>query len=248
MASVEFWALYIPVLIAAPVIGSFLATAAIRIERGENFVLGRSRCDHCHRILAVRDLIPLISAVSTDGRCRHCGARIDRFHSIIELTSLLIPVALILMAPDDRFWPGLCLGFTLLFLAAVDARTMTLPLTANLALVAGGIAFSLSGGPVSFSDSLLGTGTGYLAFYLISRVYAEIRGQDGLGGGDAILFAAGGAWTGWYSLPWIALLGSVAALLWLLLHHKFAKKKPGKSRIPFGPFLCFVIFFLFLYF
>jgi len=50
-------------------------------------------------------------------------------------------------------------------------------------------------------------------FVLIELTYRRLRGQDGLGRGDAKLLAAGGAWCGWSGLPLIVLISSALALI-----------------------------------
>ena len=46
----------------------------------------RSRCLSCGHQLGLRDLIPLISWLSTRGRCRYCGKRIGYFEPLMELS------------------------------------------------------------------------------------------------------------------------------------------------------------------
>jgi len=49
-----------PVL-AAPLIGSFLGTLIQRLPAGRKAVFGRSSCPHCHHLLGLRDLVPILS-------------------------------------------------------------------------------------------------------------------------------------------------------------------------------------------
>ena len=46
----------------------------------------RSRCLSCGHQLGLRDLIPLISWLSTRGRCRYCDKRIGYFEPLMELS------------------------------------------------------------------------------------------------------------------------------------------------------------------
>lgn len=57
--------------------GSFLNCAAWRIVHGESVLHGRSHCDACGHVLAVRDLIPVVSYLAAHGRCRYCGAKLS---------------------------------------------------------------------------------------------------------------------------------------------------------------------------
>jgi prepilin signal peptidase PulO-like enzyme (type II secretory pathway) len=45
----------------------------------------RSHCPTCGTTLQARDLVPLLSWLSTGGRCRHCGATIGARYLWIEL-------------------------------------------------------------------------------------------------------------------------------------------------------------------
>lgn len=74
------------------VLGSFIATLVLRWPAGRS-VLGRSQCDGCGRQLGALDLVPLLSAIASRGRCRECGGAIDRFHGRVELGSALLGVA-----------------------------------------------------------------------------------------------------------------------------------------------------------
>src|SRR3990167_3921575 len=74
-------------------VGSFLNVLVDRLQNNENPLTGRSHCDHCKKTLAWYDLIPLLSFVSTKGKCRYCGYRLSLFYPSIELvTGLLFTV------------------------------------------------------------------------------------------------------------------------------------------------------------
>jgi leader peptidase (prepilin peptidase) / N-methyltransferase len=52
-----------------------------------------------------------------------------------------------------------------------------------------------------------------LSFEGLAFGYRRLRGQEGLGGGDAKLIAAAGAWCGLALLPFVILGSAVAGLL-----------------------------------
>src|SRR5579859_2666883 len=72
-------------LVAAPVIGSFLSVIVVRLPHGLPIAWDRSRCPHCHRTLAPRDLVPLLSWLITLGRCRYCARQISLLYPGLEL-------------------------------------------------------------------------------------------------------------------------------------------------------------------
>src|ERR1043166_6992615 len=76
------------VLLAAPFIGSFLGTLALRLPKGEPVLGGRSACPACGHVLGPLELIPLASWAILRGRCRSCGAAISAFYPAIALAAL----------------------------------------------------------------------------------------------------------------------------------------------------------------
>jgi leader peptidase (prepilin peptidase) / N-methyltransferase len=104
--------------LAAPAIGSFIGVLAVRIPAGSPVLFSRSKCDHCHTPLAWMDLVPFLSAMVLRGRCRYCGAKIGRFHPLVELAALLPPL---IFTPTLSGWPmlgGDVAGWTVIYLLA----------------------------------------------------------------------------------------------------------------------------------
>jgi leader peptidase (prepilin peptidase) / N-methyltransferase len=56
-----------------------------RLEKGEDFVKGRSYCPHCKHSLAWYDLVPVFSFLLLLGKCRYCRAKISVQYPIVEL-------------------------------------------------------------------------------------------------------------------------------------------------------------------
>lgn len=117
------------------VIGSFLATLVVRWPQGRSVLRGRSHCDGCGVALGPRDLVPLLSASLTRGRCRTCGSAIDPRHWQIELGCLVIGMLSGVAVPGPAGLAGAAFGWLLLTLAALDIADYWLPdaLTATLA-------------------------------------------------------------------------------------------------------------------
>jgi prepilin signal peptidase PulO-like enzyme (type II secretory pathway) len=72
-----------------------------------------------------------------------------------------------------------------------------------------------------------------------------VRGRVGLGGGDAKLFAAIGAWIGWPGLPSVLLISGFAGLTYAFLRGR-GRLRPH-DRIPFGPALALGGWIVWLY-
>ena len=74
--------------------GSFFTLAIYRIPRHQDIVKTRSYCPTCKHKLGFFDCFPILSYVSTIGRCRYCRRPISIRYPIIELASgfaFLIP-------------------------------------------------------------------------------------------------------------------------------------------------------------
>lgn len=122
----------------------------------------------------------------------------------------------------------------LLALSFIDVKYFRLPDSLTFPLIGLGIAYSwiVLGEPL---NAVMGAGLGYFAFVGLAYLFKIFRGVDGLGRGDAKLFAVGGAWCGWVSLPTIALIASLIGIVFAFL--PLIRKRNEKGWIPFGPFL-----------
>ncbi len=138
---------------------------------------------------------------------------------------------------------------TLAAVAVIDLRSFRIPDVLSLPLIAAGLLLAppLRGG--ALADHLIGAAVAYALFAAIGAVHFRRRGVEGLGLGDAKLFAAGGAWLGWQALPallLVAALGGLAFALtfrrgqvlafgpWLALGIALLWLWPGLAAVPFG--------------
>lgn len=223
------------------VLGSFIATLVLRWPAGRS-VRGRSQCDGCQRPLGALDLIPLLSALWSRGRCRRCGARIDPFHSGVELGSALIGMIALALLPGTAGWLWALFGWLLMPLALLDARHFWLPDRLNLLLGAAGL---LVAGPLldtSLVDRWVGAVVCGLTLAAIAEFYRRVRLKDAMGGGDPKLVAAIGAWLGWQALPLMLLLASLGGIVWALAAQRKGDQPLGERRVPFGLFACAAAF------
>lgn len=138
-------------------------------------------------------------------------------------------------------WPvstvGALLAVALLLIAVIDAEHFWLPNILTLPLGAAGLAVSVFIGPGSFIDHLLGAVIGFAALAGLAALYKRLRGRDGLGGGDARLLAAIGAWVGWAGLPSVVVWASLAGLSWVLAR-VIARRAPSlDTALPYGTYL-----------
>lgn len=139
---------------------------------------------------------------------------------------------------------GIGLAGILIMLAVIDFNTRIIPNILVYPLIAGGLAFSLFLGDIK--SSFIGAGLGYMGFVLLELGYKSLRGRAGIGRGDAKLLAAGGAWCGWYGLPFIILISSGSGLVHALLLKLGNKSVGPQHELPFGPHLAIGIFLTWL--
>lgn len=138
-----------------------------------------------------------------------------------------------LLGDAEFFWAAAVsggLGVWLAAIAVIDARSLRIPDRLSLPLIGAGLLAAATGPAGVFADRLVGAGAGFLILGGVGEVYFRLRHREGLGLGDAKLFAAAGAWLGWQMLPWVLVVASVLALVWTLTQR-------SRPEIAFGPWL-----------
>ncbi|MFA5040547.1 MAG: prepilin peptidase [Bdellovibrionales bacterium] len=78
------WIRFILGFIVGAALGSFAGVVIYRFPRGLSIVRPRSHCLSCNTVLGVRDLVPIISWLTTRGHCRYCHAKIGAQSLVIE--------------------------------------------------------------------------------------------------------------------------------------------------------------------
>lgn len=194
------------------VFGSFIAVLAMRWPEGRSALAGRSHCDGCAAELRWFELVPVASFVVQRGRCRRCGARIDRFHLAIEALGGMIGIAAGLVSPGIEGAAGAVFGWLLLALGAIDARAFWLPDPLVAVLAVAGLASAAVVAEPALTDRLVGGAGGYGVLALAAGIYSRVRGRMGLGGGDPKLFGAIGLWLGWRALAPVMLVAALTGI------------------------------------
>ena len=139
------------------------------------------------------------------------------------------------------------LALVLAALSAVDLRDYRLPDLLTLPLVAVGVLASWWLGLASPWWAMASAVIGFALLTGVGMLYSRVRGRDGLGLGDAKLFAASGAWLGLEGLPAVLLVACGAAIVALLVMAWRSQALSATTRIPFGPFLAFGTWVVWLY-
>ncbi len=226
-----------PVL-AAPLIGSFLAVVAARFPNHLSALFGRSACPKCGHQLAARDLVPILSWILQRRRCRYCAAPIDFFYPLMEIGAIFVAASAAGFYSGWVLWASCAFGWVLLTLAAIDYRCMILPDELTLPLIPAGLGVSCLVDPDHITGHVVGPFVGFSAFFIVSWLYQQIRGRVGLGRGDAKLLAASGAWVSTSGLPSVVFLAAITALSMVIAATLVGRRFSSNDKVPFGSYLC----------
>ncbi len=192
-------------------------------------------------------MIPVVSWVLLNRRCRYCKAIISWLYPFIELLTA-ISMSLLITHISPHFIPGYFFFFSALIVTIrTDIETMLISRFVSLFLVPFGILFSLLN-LISLSpqNSILGAFIGYFIPWLLAYIFLLLTGKQGMGVGDFELLAFIGSFLGvcgcWMSLVLGSILGSLYALIQVI-----AGRAGRDTKVPFGPFLAFgaLLFVLF---
>ncbi len=216
--------------------GSFAGVVAERLNTGQSFVTGRSRCNSCARTLGARDLVPVLSWIVARGRCFSCGASVPWAYAVLELAlGISFALAYLHIGLSVPLLPFLIALSVLAFIVVYDLRHTIVPPTASLALFLSSAWFLLSTVPDtrSLGATLLTAGLIALAFLAMH----VLSGGKAMGLGDApvafslSLLVAPYALSGLLFSFWVGGLCGVLILL----------ARRGGPRmgieVPFVPFL-----------
>lgn len=126
------------------------------------------------------------------------------------------------------------LGLTLALarLVWIDLRSFRLPDLWTLPLISCGLGLAALTGTPSIPDAVAGGVAGFVLFWLVGTIHHRRTGREGLGLGDAKLFAASGTWLGYALLPQVLLIAAVSGLVFAL-----TTRPRARTGIAFGPWL-----------
>ncbi|MDP2227457.1 MAG: prepilin peptidase [Moraxellaceae bacterium] len=232
-------------VLLGPFVGSFLGLMSLRLPEGRPVALARSACPSCGRPLGPLDLVPILSFVLLRGRCRTCAAPIPRRYLALEAACAGLALWSMLVHPSAQGFLGALLAWQLLLLALLDAEHFWLPRMLTLPLIVSGLAVAAAQG--TLVEHALGAAIGFAGLSLLAFAYRQLRGREGLGGGDAYLLAGGGAWCGALALPSILLIGALAGLAFVLVQRWRGHPIGGDQPVPFGVFLAVGVWLTWLY-
>lgn len=194
----------------------------------------------CHKAIAWRDNIPVVSWLLLMGRCRYCSSVISVRYILVELLAGLSFAGAYIAFGLSIVMTLYCLLFALLIvLFWIDLETYYLPDCCTLSI----LWLGLVGGALGYlsldaTQAILGACIGYGLPWTINFAYRLWRKRDGFGGGDFKLLAALGAWLGVGAIISILMIASIGALAWMVALSLLRKQDLSLEQVlPFGPFL-----------
>ncbi len=237
------------VIILGALWGSFANVCIIRMPQGKGVIVGRSFCVKCKKKIQWFDNIPIISYLLLKFKCRNCKTKISFQYFLVESISLINFLVLYLIFGISLTTLLLIiLSVVFLIIFFIDLKHYIIPnsLTYSMMILGFIKSFVPNLDPIfpNFLNSLIGGLLGYGIIWSIIYFYRQFKKKEGMGLGDAKLFAVIGFWFGWISIPFVIFLSSIIALLSVLPDLLRSSKKLS-SQIPFGPFIILgTIFYL----
>ena len=218
---------------AGAVIGSFINATAMRTVAEKKW-WGRERsiCDKCGRQLNSFDLIPIISYIVLQGRCRTCREIISPIHFISELTAGVIGASSVwywgLSTPLIFSFIAL---FFLLFHSLTDIKSGYIYDSWAIAMAVAAMLARIPGGIPAIIDGVMGAALGFLFIYAV-----VFLSRGGMGVGDAMLMLGIGSLMGWKMTILSLYLGFMTSGV-IVIPLLIAKKLDRKDAVPLGPYL-----------
>jgi len=214
-------------------IGSFLNVIIYRLPEEKSIITPPSHCPKCGEKLKVIDLMPVVSFLSTGGKCRYCNTKISIQYPIVELlTGFFFLAAYLKFGISVQLFIYLLLISALIAVTVIDYKHMIIPNKITYPLIVISVLSAIIFDYLTIFQSLLGIVIPSLLLLIVAFIF-----KGGMGMGDVKLVAAIGGFMGWsYTLAGIflgSLLGSIIGLSLMGLGII-----GRKTRIPFGPFIC----------
>ena len=230
---------------AGACLGSFINVLAYRLPREQSIITPGSRCPHCGRAIAPYDNIPVLSWLFLRGRCRRCGQRIAPRYLFVELFMAVLAAAVWTRWEARPLWAALVVLATggLLAISLIDWDTGFIPDTLSFGLIGAGLLAApcnpylrQSSWYGALGSGALGAAVGCLMCWATAAAGKRIFGKEAMGGGDIVLLAGVGAWTGGTGAFDSLMVGSLLGAI-----YGVGRVVRGDLRmsdpVPFGPFL-----------
>ncbi|WP_163537902.1 A24 family peptidase [Gracilibacillus sp. YIM 98692] len=220
----------IVIFIYGLILGSFFNVVGIRVPQRKFLSSKRSQCPQCHHVLSWYELIPVISYMIQNGKCRSCHTFIPVIYPVVEfVTAILFLISYIWFGFTFDLLVAILLISLTIIIFITDFRYMLIPNTVLLVFLLLFVIVRLIEPLEPWWMSILGALVG---FGLIAMIIWMSRG--GMGAGDMKLFALLGLLLGFPEILLTMFMASLYGLMFTLClfpWYRMSKQQP----IPFGP-------------
>lgn len=228
--------MYLFLFILGTILGSFNNLVVYRRIMGQSIVSPRSHCEYCDHNLGVFDLIPVLSFLLLQGRCRYCGKKLSIIYPLFEILSGLLLILAFRVSLNIYQFILLSISIYLaLIISTIDLKTMEIFSYQVYSLLTLGIIYRYN---------FLGFDRGFMSFLIIftlSYLLLYILFKEALGDGDFYYYIGLALFLkSSYILYYILFSIWLGALFGLVLAIKY---RTAKLKMAFCPyiFLSFVL-------
>lgn len=214
------------------ILGSFYNVVGLRVPLGTLFQQKRSYCDTCERTLVWTELIPIISYIIQNGRCKACREKISPIYPIVEfVTGFLFAYSFYQFGWNHLTILGLLLTSLIIPITVADIIYHKIPNKILLFFIPIFFIYRIIYPLTPWWESILGI---IIPFLLITLIIVLSKG--GMGMGDLKYFMLFGFIFGTGSFFLLFFLSTLYGVIYSVI--KMILSGLGvKNRIPFGPFI-----------
>jgi leader peptidase (prepilin peptidase)/N-methyltransferase len=214
-------------------LGSFLNVVAYRLPRGESLAFPGSHCPSCETPIRPYDNVPVLSWLWLRGRCRACHDSISARYPVVEASTALLLVAVVLAKGADRdAWLGLAFVLLLVPVTLIDLDHRIIPNKLMLLGTVVSVAILLLTDPDSITEHLIAASAAG-GFLLV----AALAYPAGMGMGDVKLAFVMGLFLGRSVGPAMLVALVAGSVVGALIIARKGAQEGRKTAIPFGPYL-----------
>lgn len=137
-------------IVLGPAVGNYMCSVVYRLPRGRTPFEQHPYCGQCNADLQPSDLFPILSWLSTRGKCRYCEGAIPGIYTIIELACLAVFVSYFLVfGMGELFLLYTAYAVFVITLAAIEWQQGWLSSSIyGYALVCAGLARTVAEGTI----------------------------------------------------------------------------------------------------
>ncbi|MBU5214517.1 A24 family peptidase [Heyndrickxia oleronia] len=214
------------------VFGSFFNVIGLRVPVNQSIFFPRSHCPSCKHQLRWFELIPLLSFLLLNGKCKQCKSKLSVLYPITEiLTGALFAYSYMKIGWDIDLLFVLLFISLMIIITVTDIIYMLIPDRILLFFCSVFIFLRIFYPTNPWWDFIVGAIIGFSLLLFIA-----IISKGAMGGGDVKLFFVIGLILGTkLSLLTFILATILGAIygIFIIIVGKYKKRKP----IPFGPFI-----------